>query len=160
MNYLILIVLKKEYKLNKGGFLNYANISMNKIIFLSILFFSGCYLFPYQDYYKNEIKASGVIYKQKPIMYIARERKMFFIRILIREKDVFTLTTDGFYGCGIYKISNDSITLKYFDTDKIKGKQDTIIFNMKDSTAQFKTFLSPQIEILRIIPPEKRYFTF
>ena len=127
---------------------------MNKFIFLLIplTILGGCYMFPYQSAYKKELKESIIIYRQKPIMYIARERKMFFIRLVLRENSVFTIVLDGFYGCGTYKVSADSIYLQYFNTEKIKGKKDIVTFNLKDSTAKFQTFLSKNVENLKVMP--------
>ena len=127
---------------------------MSKSIIFSVLLIllGGCNMFPYQSTYKKELKSSAIIYQQKPVMYIARERKMFFIRLVLRENDVFTITTDGFYGCGTYKIVTDSIYLHYFNTEKIKSKRDFVTFNLKDSTAKFRTFLSNNVENLKIMP--------
>jgi hypothetical protein len=135
---------------------------MNKVItyccFLFLL--NSCNIFPYQSTYKKDIKASEIIYKQKPIMYIARERKMFFVRLLIREHDVFTLTTDTDYGCGTYKKSNDTIYLNYFNTEKLKNRKGLVVINLRDSTATLKNDWSKKEENLKIIPPDNRYFFF
>lgn len=127
---------------------------MNRVALFLTLFIliSGCYMFPYQKYYKKEINDSEVINQQKPVMYISRSRKMNFIRLALRENDVFTILSDDFYGCGSYKISNDTIYLNYFETIKLKNKKDIVIFNLKDSTAYFHTFLSKEVENLKILP--------
>jgi hypothetical protein len=112
-------------------------------------------MFPYQRTFKNLLKDSAVIYQQKPIMCLARERKRNFIRLALRERQVFTIFTDGFYGCGTYKMSNDTVFLQYFEHKLSKSYQDFVILNVKDSTAQIHWFKKTEDLVIGKCPIEQ-----